>query len=109
MEQLGGLRRAVSDVGLWLEPERPSHVVMALGLTSEPARLVRAVPDGLNRTARYHELPDEEHKALDGLGEHASEEDHIIIAQHPERPRAVREFFLNPATRLRAHTRRAMC
>ena len=40
MEQLGGLRRAISDVGLWFGPERPSHVAMTLGLTSEPIRLV---------------------------------------------------------------------
>jgi len=37
MEQLGGLRKAISDVGLWLSPERLSHVAMAPALTN-PSR-----------------------------------------------------------------------
>jgi len=48
MEQLGGLRKATSYVGLWFGSERPSHVVMTLSLTSEPG------------WARYEETPREQ-------------------------------------------------
>ena len=34
MEQLGGLRRAIPNVGLWFGPDRPSSVTMTLALTS---------------------------------------------------------------------------
>jgi len=48
MEQLGGLDRT-SNVGLWFGPERPSHVAMTLGLTSEPDGLVMRKTQGSQR------------------------------------------------------------
>jgi len=49
MEQMGGLGEAPSDVGLWFGPERPSHVAMTLGLTSEPNGLVMRKTQGSQR------------------------------------------------------------
>jgi len=48
MEQVGGLGRT-SNVGLWFGPERPSHVAMTLGLTSEPDRLTMRKTQGSRR------------------------------------------------------------
>jgi len=45
MEQVGGLDRT-SNVGLWFGPERPSHVAMTLGLTSEPDGLTMRKTQG---------------------------------------------------------------
>ena len=48
MGRLGGLDRT-SNVEPWFGPERPSHVAMTLGLTSEPDGLVMRKTQGSKR------------------------------------------------------------